>query len=57
MWFGKTDPSWNNFWSPFQRWSLLMGNHKDEKQEEDTKREIQSAIFCSSQFWGMRSKM
>lgn len=31
-----------------------MGDHEVEKQEEGTKRKMQSAIFRSLQFWGKR---
>ena len=29
-----------------------MGNHEDEKQEEGTKRKVQTEVFCSLQFGG-----
>ena len=34
-----------------------MGNHEDEKQEEGTKKKVQTAIVCSLQFGGKRSQL
>ena len=48
----KNRPLLQDFWSPFQRQSLLMGNHEDEKQEEGTKRKVQTAVLGSLQLGG-----